>query len=100
MWLQHWFSIEGASKDVPDWNVFSSLLVKGTMDISAEFLADEGFLVTLCLAEHFGKLTKYAGKSGLRVHRTWTLMCDGGYRHPVTLEEVIFLSIYVIARIT
>lgn len=81
---------------MPDWNVFSLSLVKGTMDIAAEFLADEGFLVTLCLAEHFGKVASVAWKHGLRVHRTWTLFCDGGYRHPVTLEEVIFLKSHVI----
>lgn len=58
------------------------------MDIAGEFLADQGFFVTLCLARHLSKLVKYASRVDLHLHRTWTFMCDGGYLQPDTLEEV------------
>lgn len=64
----------------------------GTMDIAA-MLADEGFLVTLGLGEHFGKVKKYAGRAGMHIHCTWTLVCDEGYRHPITSKEVCDLTI-------
>lgn len=74
---------------VPKWNLYSKELITGTMDLAHEFLADEGFLVTMCLAEHIGELFVDALRVGLTLHRTWTLMCDGhGYRHPVTREAV------------
>lgn len=41
---------------VPKWNLYSKELITGTMDLAHEFLADEGFLVTMCLAEHIGEL--------------------------------------------
>lgn len=59
------------------------------MEISDTYLADEGILVTLSL----GKILKYAGKSGLQLHRSWTLACDGGYLHPHTGEQVTDLTI-------
>ena len=58
------------------------------MDICNKHLANEGFLVTLSLAQHLGKIDKYARRFGLRLHRSWTLVCDGGYVHPDTNEKV------------
>lgn len=75
---------------MPEWNYFSVPLVRGVMEIADVHLADEGFLVTLSLAQHLGKLVKYARKFGLQLHRSWTLMCDGGYLHPQTKEQVFF----------
>lgn len=74
---------------VPKWNLYSKELITGTMDLAHEFLADEGFLVTMCLAEHIGELFVDALRVGLTLHRTWTLMCAShGYRHPLTREAV------------
>ena len=81
---------------VPQWNVFSQKLVAGTMDLAHEYLADEGFLVTICLAEHIGEFIIASAQVGLALHRTWNLFCDTNpYRHPNTHEAVrtqIFLS--------
>lgn len=74
---------------VPKWNTFSRGLVTGCMDLAHEFLADEGFLVTMCVAEHIGDFIADASRVGLVLLRTWTLMCcQKAYRHPVTREAV------------
>lgn len=83
----------GLSKEIPLWNIFSPSIVRGVMDVARDFLADEGFLVTLCLAQHIGEVIEHAVVAHLRLHRTWTLMCCGGYRHPDTLEEVNLSSV-------
>ena len=82
---------------MPEWNQFSSALAKGVMEISDVHLADEGFLVTLCLAQHLGDLVVQATRFNLQLHRSWTLVCDGGYLHPDTREHVSLyrLSIFV-----
>ncbi|MCO5600995.1 hypothetical protein L7F22_055111 [Adiantum nelumboides] len=75
------------SMTVPKWNLYSKELIIGTMDLANKFLADEGFLVTECLAQHIGELFVDALRIGLSLHRTWTLMCaNHGYRHPITRE--------------
>lgn len=74
---------------VPKWNVFVKGLVIGCMDLAKEFLADEGFLVTMGMAEHIGDFIGEASRVGLILLRTWTLMCDHkAYRHPLTKEAV------------
>ena len=76
---------------VPKWNTFSRGLVVGYMDLAREFLADEGFLVTMCMAEHIGEFIAEASRVGLMLLRTWTVMCNQkAYRHPLTREAVSF----------
>lgn len=77
------------------WNHFNDSLVNGVMEICNKHLADEGFLVTLSLAQHLGKIDRFAGRSGLKLHRLWTLNCDGGYVHPDTNEQVCNGNTYV-----
>ena len=60
----------------------------GVMEIARSHLADEGFLVTLCLAQDLGTILRYAEKNTLQLHRSWTLDTDGGYVHPQTQEQV------------
>ena len=74
--------------EIPDWNVFDVSLVLGVMEIARTHLADEGFLVTLCLAQDLGTILRYADKNSLQLHRSWTLDTDGGYVHPQTREQV------------
>lgn len=75
--------------NVPKWNKFTKGLVTGCMDLACEYLADEGFLVTMCMAEHIGYFIADAARVGLQLLRTWTLMCDTmAYRHPLTREAV------------
>ena len=73
---------------VPVWNEFTTSLVSGVMEIAGSHLADEGCLVTLSLAEHLGSIVEHAERFSLKFHRSWTLMCDGGYLHPHTKEQV------------
>lgn len=80
--------LDGNVSIIPDWNIFSTPLVRGVMQIADAHLADEGFLVTLCLAEHLGKIVKNATRFSLQFYRSWTLMCSGGYLHPDTGEQV------------
>ncbi|MCO5579869.1 hypothetical protein L7F22_033731 [Adiantum nelumboides] len=54
---------------------------------------DEGFFVILSLVEHFGKVRKYATRANLHVHHTWIVVCDEGYRHPLTRESVCDLTL-------
>lgn len=85
-----WF-VDGMT--IPKWNVFSKHLVTGCMDLAQEYLADEGFLVSMCLAEHIGDLIVDAARVGLVLHRTWTLFCESkAYRHPVTREAVWLIN--------
>lgn len=77
---------------MPMWNHFTSSLVKGVMQIADTHLADEGFLVTLSLAHHLGEILKYAENFSLQLHRSWTLVCDGGYLYPDTGEQVCISS--------
>ena len=81
------FCVEGMS--VPKWNTISRSLVTGCMDLAQEFLADEGFLVTMGVAEHIRDLMLEASSVGLVLLRTWTLMChQRAYQHPLTREAV------------
>lgn len=80
--------LDGDGSHIPLWNKFTNSIVKGVMEIANKHLADEGFLVTLSLAQQLGSLEKYVGRFGLHLHRSWTLMCDGGYVHPHTGEQV------------
>ena len=66
------------------------------MDIASKFLSNEGFLITVCIGEHFGKVAKYASAVGLHFHCTWIVICDFGYIHPITCEEVIFFIILLL----
>ena len=72
-------------------HIFQGVVV-GCMDLAREFLADEGFLVTMCMAEHIGDIGKFiaeASRVGLMLLRTWTVMCNQkAYRHPLTREAV------------
>ncbi|MCO5585843.1 hypothetical protein L7F22_039776 [Adiantum nelumboides] len=79
-------------------NHFSVPLVKGVVEIANVHLVDEDFLVTLSLAQHLGTIVKYASKFGLQLYRSWTLMCDGGYFHPQTEEQVLDLTIGLFYR--
>ena len=84
------FCVEGMS--VPKWNTFTRSLVVGCMDLAHKFLADEGFLVTMGVAEHIGDLIAEASRVGLVLLRTWTLMChQTAYRHPLTREAVRYI---------
>lgn len=65
----------------------------GVMEIAHAHLADEGFLVTLCLAQDFGTILRCAQKNALQLHRSWTLDTDGGYVHPQTQEQVTDVTI-------
>ncbi|KAI5058193.1 hypothetical protein GOP47_0026363 [Adiantum capillus-veneris] len=78
---------------VPEWNHFSTALASGVMEIADVHLADEGFLVTLSLAQHLGDLAMQANRVSLQLHRSWTSMCDGGYLHPKTGEQVMDLTL-------
>lgn len=78
----------GAEVEIPYWNVFDVWLVMDVMEIARMHLADEGFLVTLCLAQDLGTILRYAEKNSLQLHRSWTLDTDGGYIHPETREQV------------
>lgn len=81
------YVVEGMS--VPKWNTYSKGLVTGCMDLAREYLANEGFLVTMSMAEHIGDFIAEAARVGLTLLRTWTLMCDTkAYRHPLTREAV------------
>ncbi|MCO5577855.1 hypothetical protein L7F22_031690 [Adiantum nelumboides] len=80
------------------WNNFSVSLVRGVMEIAHMHLANEGLLVTLLLAQHLGKLVKYARMHSLHLHCSWTLMCDGGYLHPEMDEQVMDLTIGLFYR--
>ncbi|MCO5550791.1 hypothetical protein L7F22_004282 [Adiantum nelumboides] len=46
----------------PKWNTFSRGLVTGCMDLAHEFLADEGFLVTMGVAKHIGDFIAEASR--------------------------------------
>ncbi|KAI5080134.1 hypothetical protein GOP47_0005613 [Adiantum capillus-veneris] len=78
----------GNLKVVLEWNHFSTALASGVMEIADVHLADEGFLVTLSLAQILGDLAMQANRVSLQLHGSWTLMCDGGYLHPETGEQV------------
>lgn len=73
---------------MPMWNHFKTPLVKGVMQIANTHLDEEGFLVTLSLAQHLDKIIKYGGNSGMHLHCLWTLMCDGRNLHADTGEHV------------
>ena len=81
-------TIAGVEVEIPEWNVFDVSLVVGVMEIARTHLADEGFLVTLCLAQDLGTILGCAEKNSLQLHRSWTLDTDGGYVHPRTQEQV------------
>ncbi|MCO5609523.1 hypothetical protein L7F22_063751 [Adiantum nelumboides] len=74
---------------VPKWNTFSRRLVTGCMDLARENLADEGFLVTMCVAKHIGEFIAKASRVGLVLLCTWTLMCSQkAYRHPLAVLDL------------
>ncbi|KAI5053936.1 hypothetical protein GOP47_0031170, partial [Adiantum capillus-veneris] len=85
-------------KVVPEWNHFSTALATGVMEIADVHLADKGFLVTLSLAQHLRDLVMQANRFSLQLHRSWTLMCDGGYLHPETGEQVMDLTLGLFYR--
>ncbi|MCO5579190.1 hypothetical protein L7F22_033043 [Adiantum nelumboides] len=58
----------------------------------------EGLFVILSLVEHFGKVRKNAARANFHVHRTWTVVCDVGYRHPLTGESVCDLTLGLFYR--
>ncbi|MCO5604416.1 hypothetical protein L7F22_058581 [Adiantum nelumboides] len=63
------------------------------MDLAREFLADEGFLVTMGVVEHIDDFIAEASRVGLVLLRTWTLMCtQKAYQHLVTREAVLDLT--------
>ncbi|MCO5600745.1 hypothetical protein L7F22_054860 [Adiantum nelumboides] len=92
------YAADDVEDDIPMWNQFSTRLVRGVMDIADVHLADEGFLVTLSLTQHLGKIKIHARIFGLHLHRSWTLMCDGGYLHRDTREQVSDLTIGLFYR--
>ncbi|MCO5552304.1 hypothetical protein L7F22_005815 [Adiantum nelumboides] len=96
--IQDNYVTDDVEGDILAWNQFSTRLVRGVMDIVDVHLADEGFLVTLSLAQHLGKIERHARIFGLHLHRSWTLMCDGGYLHRDTREQVLDLTIGLFYR--
>ncbi|MCO5599746.1 hypothetical protein L7F22_053853 [Adiantum nelumboides] len=95
--VQDSYATDDVEGDIPVWNQFSTRLVR-VMDIADVRLANEGFLVTLSLVQHLGKIKIHARIFGLHLHRSWTLMCDKGYLHRDTREQVLDLTIGLFYR--
>ncbi|MCO5587870.1 hypothetical protein L7F22_041822 [Adiantum nelumboides] len=96
--VQDSYAADYVEGDIPVWNQFSTCLVRGVMDIADMHLANEGFLVTLSLVQHLGRIESHTRIFGLHLHRSWTLMCDGGDLHRDTREQVLDLTIGLFYR--